>query len=75
MKITIDGLSPSQRILADVIWHMDSIESVDGFIRSLRPQTLQFDAIVAREMIVAAAMDQQTAVSPEVTELLDKLRY
>jgi hypothetical protein len=75
MKITIDGLSPSQRILADVIWHMDSMESVDGFIKSLRPQTLQFDAMVAREMIVAAAMDQHTEVSPEVVEMLDKLRY
>lgn len=74
MNITIHGLSPSQRILADVIWHMDSMESVEGFIRSLRPQRLQTDAMIAREMIVAAAMDQHTEVSPEVQEMLDKLR-
>jgi len=74
MNITIEGLSPQQRILADVIWHMDSMTAVDNFIRSLRPQQLQLDAIVAREMIIAAALDQQTEVQPETAELIDKYR-
>ena len=72
--ITVEGLSPSQRILADVIWHMDSMEAVEGFIRSLRPKNLQTDALIARDMIVAAAIDQQMDVSPAVVELLDKLK-
>ena len=74
MNITIEGLSPQQRILADVIWHMDNMDAVNGFIRSLRPQQLQLDAIIAKEMIVAAALDQQTEVQPETTELIDKYR-
>lgn len=74
MTITIEGLTPSQRILADVIWHMDSMDSVNGFIRSLRPESLQRDAIVAKEMIIAAAVDQQTEIQTEITELLDKYR-
>lgn len=74
MNITIEGLTPSQRVLADVIWHMDSMDSVNGFIRSLRPESLQRDAIVAKEMIIAAAVDQQTEIQTEITELLDKYR-
>ena len=74
MKITIEGLTQPQRILADVIWHMDNMESVNGFIRSLRPASLQRDAIVAKEMIIAAAVDQQTEIQTEITELLDKYR-
>ena len=74
MDITIHGLSPSQRILADVIWHLDSMESVEGFIRSLRPARLQTDAVIAREMIVAAAMDQHTQVDDRVKLMIDNLR-
>ena len=74
MNITIEGLTPSQRVLADVIWHMDSMASVNGFIQSLRPESLQRDAIVAREMIIAAAVDQQQEVNESTVELLDKYR-
>ena len=73
MTITIHGLTPNQRILADVIWHMDSMDAVNGFIRSLRPESLKHDALVARDMIIAAAVDQQTDVSNSVKEYLDTL--
>jgi hypothetical protein len=50
------------------------MESVEGFIRSLRPARLQTDAVIAREMIVAAAMDQHTQVDDRVKLMIDNLR-
>jgi hypothetical protein len=38
MKITIHNLTHKQKALLDVMWELDSLDSVRAFIRSLPPK-------------------------------------
>ena len=73
MEITIHGLTHNQKILADVIWHMDNMNSVNGFIRSLNTEQLRHDARVALNMIVAESLDQHMDINQETVDFLAKL--
>ena len=55
--ITIQGLNKQQRALADVVWAMDSIESVLAFRNTLRGQQ-QRDLDTVLIMLAWAVIDQ-----------------
>lgn len=55
--IQIDGLNTNQRVLANIMWSMDSKEQVTAFIRSLRGQQQQ-DAQTVLEMMLLAIWDE-----------------
>lgn len=59
MTVEITGFTAKQHILADLIWGMDTQADVDYFIRSLPDEDAR-EALVVRDMIVAAALDQIT---------------
>jgi len=71
--ITIEGLNKRQRMLADIIWALDSKEQVTDFIRTL-PDVQKKEAIVVTQMMVLAFIDQIETVDDEVVELIDNLR-
>ncbi len=71
--ITIEGLNKRQRMLADIIWALDSKEQVTDFIRTL-PDVQKKEAIVVTQMMVLAFIDQIDTVDDEVAELIDNLR-
>ncbi len=71
--ITIEGLNKRQRMLADIIWALDSKEQVTDFIRTL-PDVQKKEAIVVTQMMVLAFIDQIDTVDDEVVELIDNLR-
>lgn len=70
MIIQIQGLSPKQRILADLIWRMDDRETVEQFVRTL-PLEDAIDARIVITMMLWAFLDEVNEVDKEVKELLD----
>jgi hypothetical protein len=69
--ITIEGLSELQRELADQIWQCDSQEEVTEFIAQL-PKRLRAHAELVRELMIAAAIDQEMEVDEGVQDLISR---
>ena len=74
MQVEVTGFTANQKVLADVIWAMDSQEAVQQFINTLGTEQLRHDARVARDMLTAAVLDQQMDVDPAITRIIDKFR-
>ena len=68
--ITIDGFTSKQRVLADIMWNMDSKDRVNMFIDTLVPQD-QREARTVLEMIILAFTDEVESVD-EARVLLQK---
>jgi len=68
--ITIDGFTSKQRVLADIMWNMDSKDRVNMFIDTLVPQD-QREARTVLEMIILAFTDKVESVD-EARVLLQK---
>lgn len=71
--ITIEGLNKRQRMLADIIWSLDSKEQVTAFISTL-PAKQKKEAIVVTQMMVLAFIDEVDTIDDDVVELIDNLR-
>lgn len=74
MDITITGLTPLQRDLADKIWACDSEDDVVEFIGSL-PKRLRGQARFVHEMMILAVWDnvvEKQQEFPEARQVLDK---
>lgn len=74
--IYIEGLNTQQRRLADILWAMDTIDSVLAFRNSLRAQQ-QRDCDTVLRLMVCAEIDRVTEDQrefPEVSEILDQYR-
>ena len=69
--ITIDGLSPSQMEIADILWKFDTIEQIDQWIAKIPTRRGRIEARVVQNMMVAAVLDQQ---DPDVEEAGHYLR-
>ena len=71
--IEIQGFTRKQRLLADIIWALDTQDQVQNFIRSLPPKDRK-QAQVITEMIILAFIDQCDTVDPEVSRAIDQFR-
>ena len=58
LEITIDGLSPRQRILADMIWACDSKADIDRLIKFLPTQEMKDEARVIVDLMLMATIEQ-----------------
>ena len=58
VEITIDGLNPRQKVLADMIWACDSRAQINTLIRSLPTVDLQDEAKSIMEMMILATIEQ-----------------
>jgi hypothetical protein len=56
-NITVEGFSRKQKMLADIIWALDTREQVTNFIRSL-PRKDQQEAEVVCQMLILAFIDE-----------------
>lgn len=73
--ITIQGLNKQQRALADVVWAMDSIDSVLAFRNSLRGQQ-QRDLDTVLILMAWAVIDATVEESKDYDSALEVLgRY
>jgi len=55
--IEIQGLSPKQMALADIMWSISSKEGVDAFIATL-PRAERAQCEIIKQMILLAFIDQ-----------------
>lgn len=56
--IRLEGLTPLQRQIADLIWNCSSKEDVDLLIKSMPTEEYKRAAAVMLEMIIWAALDE-----------------
>jgi hypothetical protein len=72
-SITVEGFTAKQRILADLVWNMDSANQVEKFVRNL-PENDAQDARIVVAMITAAALDQVKETDLAEQILVDIMR-
>lgn len=72
MDITITGLTPLQRDLADKIWACEGADDVEEFIGAL-PRRLQAQARLIHELMMAAVWDNVVETQQDCTEALELL--
>ena len=58
IEFTIDGLTPRQMILADIIWACEDKPEVDRFIKSLPTQAFRNEAKSIVDLMKMAAVEQ-----------------
>jgi hypothetical protein len=66
--ITISGLTPRQRLVAELLWLTQDLAEVERLCR------LDPDARIVRELIIAAELDNYMEVTDSVKELIDCCR-
>jgi len=58
LEITIDGLNPRQRILADMIWACDSKADINRLMEFLPTQEMKDEAQVIIDLMLMATIEQ-----------------
>ena len=71
--IEIHGFTKKQRMLADIIWELDTQDQVQAFIRSL-PQKDREQAQVVCEMMILAFFDEVDSVSDSTIDIINKAK-
>jgi len=71
--IEIVGFNKKQRMLADIIWELDTQDQVQAFIRSL-PQKDREQAQVVCEMMILAFMDEVDTVDERTIDIINKAK-
>jgi microcystin degradation protein MlrC len=66
--ITLTGLTPRQRMFADLLWNTNDLAEVQRLCR------LDRDARIVRDLIIAAELDEHMEVTRSVKELIDCCR-
>ena len=69
--ITIENLSPRQAQIAEILWNCQTEQECDNFINGL-PDVFRRDAVVVKEMIIAAAFDDAEFDFESTAEYLKK---
>lgn len=54
--ITLEGLTHQQVQIAEMLWKCNSLEDVDRLVRNM-PDSYRQDAVVLKELMVAASLD------------------
>ena len=70
--IAIEGLNRRQRMLADIIWALDSKDQVLSFISTL-PLKDRLEAEVVVEMMIWAYIDEVETIDPAIRKVIDKI--
>jgi hypothetical protein len=71
--IEIVGFNKKQRLLADIIWELDTQDQVQAFIRSL-PKKDREQAQVVCEMMILAFMDEVDTVDERTIDIINKAK-
>jgi len=71
--IQIEGLNKKQRMLADIIWSLDTQDQVRAFIASL-PAKDRIQAQLVTQMMILAFIDEVNTVEPETVELINSFK-
>ena len=69
--IEIQGMSPKQMALADIMWAISSKEGVDAFIATL-PRAERRECELVKEMLVLSFLDE-IVNTQEADQVIDKI--
>lgn len=65
---SLEGLTPRQKAIADLLWNTTTLEEVNALER-----TLGKDVVLVKELIIAESLDEYMEVSPFVKNFLEEL--
>jgi len=70
--ITLQGLSPKDIQICNLLWNCDSIEDVDAMVKAM-PPAYKNRAVVMRELMTAAQLDTVEDVHEDITAYLQRI--
>ena len=70
--IKLQGLSKQDVEICKLLWNCDSIEAVDAMVNAMPPAYKQ-RAVVMRELMTAAQLDQVEDVHEDIPALLQRI--
>jgi hypothetical protein len=70
--ITLQGLSKQDVEICKLLWNCDSIEAVDAMVNAM-PPAYKNRAVVMRELMTAAQLDQVEDIDENITAYLQRI--
>ena len=70
--INIQGLSKQDVQICKLLWNCDSLEAVDAMVNAMPPAYKQ-RAVVMRELMTAAQLDQVKDINEHIPALLQRI--
>ena len=70
--ITLQGLSQKDIEICNLLWNCDSLEDVNAMVKAM-PTAYKTRAMVLRELMIAAQLDQVDTVHEELTAYLQRI--
>ena len=70
--INIQGLTAKDVQICKLLWNCDSIEAVDAMVNAMPPAYKQ-RAVVMRELMTAAQLDQVEVIDERIPALLQRI--
>jgi hypothetical protein len=70
--IKLQGLSKKDVQICKLLWNCDSIEAVDAMVNAMPPAYKQ-RAVVMRELMTAAQLDQVKDIHEDIPALLQRI--
>ena len=70
--IKLEGLSKQDVQICKLLWNCDTVEAVDAMVKAM-PPAYKNRAVVMRELMTAAQLDQVEDVDANITALLQRI--
>jgi hypothetical protein len=70
--ITLQGLSKQDVQICNLLWNCDTVEAVDAMVNAM-PPAYKNRAVVMRELMTAATLDQLEDVHEDITAYLQRI--
>jgi hypothetical protein len=70
--IKLEGLSKQDVQICKLLWNCDTLEAVDAMVKAM-PPAYKRRAVVMRELMTAAQLDQVEDVDANITALLQRI--
>jgi hypothetical protein len=70
--IKLEGLSKQDVQICKLLWNCDSMEAVDAMVKAM-PPAYKNRAVVMRELMTAAELDQVEVIDDNITAYLQRI--
>jgi hypothetical protein len=70
--ITLEGLSKQDVAICNLLWNCASVEDVERMVKAM-PPAYKRRAVLMRELIVAAELDQVKDIDERIPHLLQRI--
>ena len=70
--IKLEGLSKQDVQICKLLWNCDTVEAVDQMVRAM-PPAYKNRAVVMRELMTAAQLDQVEDIHEDITSYLQRI--